>query len=139
MRPYLISISRIHRKIRGRLLLPAVRFTRPVLSGKLCLAKVDTKTKGGGGGITEGNWPCAPIVSVRSPSPSSFSYTRTYVGTRDTNRHSNRHATFIYFHCKLSSLSEKRIPMNISNYTCIYYKNSSIEEKQMIKPNIKFH
>lgn len=35
-----------------------------MLSGKVCLAKVDAKTKRGG--ITEGNWPCAP---VRSPSP----------------------------------------------------------------------
>lgn len=35
-----------------------------MLSGKVCLAKVDAKTKRGG--IAEGNWPCAP---VRSPSP----------------------------------------------------------------------
>lgn len=39
-----------------------------MLSGKVCLAKVDTKNEGEGG-VSEGNW---PIVSVRSPSLELF-------------------------------------------------------------------
>lgn len=49
---------------RGHLLL--YPFDLRLLSGKVCLAKVDAKTEEGWGGISEGNWPCA---QVRSPSP----------------------------------------------------------------------